>query len=129
MDKPVATPAELNSFLFANMVMQQGNMALMFLGQAPHPETNETIRDLEAAKMFVDQLEMLLVKTRGNLDPEEQQLLHQTLTMVRLAYVEEAGKDSGGKTERTEAKKSPPVAEPGAAEPEDENKKKFVKRY
>src|ERR1051326_9119762 len=82
------TREQMMSALFAGMVIQQGNMALTFLGKLPHPETNETIRDTETAKVFIDQLEMLEVKTKGNLDRREEALLKQTLMTVRLAFVE-----------------------------------------
>jgi len=38
-------------------------MALMLLGKLPHPETGETIREIDSARMFIDQLEMLALKT------------------------------------------------------------------
>ena len=56
---------EITSALFANMIIQQTNMALMLLGKVPHPETGETTEDLDAARLFIDQLEMLEVKTKG----------------------------------------------------------------
>ena len=49
-----ASREEIMSALFANMVVQQTNMALMLLGKVPHPETGEIIQDLETAKMFID---------------------------------------------------------------------------
>src|SRR5687767_16013155 len=64
------TAEEIMSALFANMVIQNTNMALMFLGKVPHPQTGQPVKDLESAQMFIDQLEMLAYKTRGNLDPE-----------------------------------------------------------
>jgi hypothetical protein len=83
-----ANREEFMSALFANMIVQQTNLAMMLLGKAPHPETGQHIRDLEGAKMFIDQLEMLEVKTKGNLEKQEQALLKQSLTMLRLAFVE-----------------------------------------
>lgn len=77
------------SALFANMVIQNHNMAAMFLGKAPHPQTGEIIKDLDSAQMFVDQLEMIAYKTRGNLSNEEKQLLGQSLTQLRLVFIEE----------------------------------------
>ena len=41
-----ASREEMRSALFAQLVVQQTNMALMLLGQVPHPETGETVRDL-----------------------------------------------------------------------------------
>src|SRR5438477_4403396 len=86
------TPEEIMSALFANLVIQNTNMALMFLGKVPHPQTGQPIKDLESAQMFIDQLEMLAYKTRGNLDNDEQQLLKQSLVSLRMSFVEELRK-------------------------------------
>src|SRR5580658_9867347 len=83
-------PDKMMSALFASMVMQNTNMALIFLGQAPNPQTGQTAQDLEQASYFIDQLEMLAVKTKGNLDKQEDALLKQSLTHLRLAFVEAA---------------------------------------
>ena len=91
-----ATPDsnELHAALFAQLVMQQANLATLLMGRTPHPETGKTTRDLEAAQMFIDQLEMLESKTRGNLSPQESGLLKQTLMSLRLAFVEAANEKS-----------------------------------
>lgn len=83
------TPEEIMAALFANLVIQNTNMALMFMGKMAHPQTGQRIRDLESAQMFIDQLEMLAYKTRNNLGHEEDQLLKQSLTQLRLVFVEE----------------------------------------
>jgi hypothetical protein len=83
-----ASKEEIMSALFADMATQLANTALIFLGQIPHPETRETVVDLESAKMFIDQLEMLEFKTRGNLDPEESRLLQQGISTAKSAFVE-----------------------------------------
>jgi hypothetical protein len=79
---------EMMTAMFASLVMQQTNMATIFLGLAPHPQTGKMATDLEHAKYFIDQLEMLEAKTRGNLDKREEGLLKQSLTSLRLAFVE-----------------------------------------
>ena len=76
------------SALFANMVIQQTNMAMMMLGKVAHPETGQFFQDLEAAKMFIDQLEMIEAKTKGNLSRQEDGLLKQGLAALRMAFVE-----------------------------------------
>jgi hypothetical protein len=81
-------PDEMRSALFAHLVMQQSSMAMMLLGKTAHPETGKIVRDLEAAKFFIDQLEMLEFKTKGNLDQEEAALLKQSLMSLRMAFVE-----------------------------------------
>ena len=139
-----ASRGELMSALFAGMVMQQTNMALMFLGQVPHPESGQHVHDLEAARMFIDQLEMLETKTKGNLDPREEALLKRSLTALRMAFVEVAN-EKGAATEQKSAKPGTPsgAAAPGsppgpavsAAEPasppdeEAESRRKFSKKY
>src|SRR5271166_2708483 len=80
--------AELMSALFAQMVLQQSNLALMLMGKAPHPESGQTMRDIEGAKLFIDQLEMLEAKTKGNLSKEESALLKQSLMGLRMAFVD-----------------------------------------
>src|SRR5579862_512784 len=59
------THEEILSALFANLVMQQTNTALMLLGQVPNPENGERVQDLEGARMFIDQLEGESAETRG----------------------------------------------------------------
>ncbi len=132
---------EIISSLFAGMVVQQTNMALMLLGRTPHPETGQTLRDLESARMFIDQLEMLEVKTRGNLDQQEEKLLKQSLMALRMAFVEAvespAGQPSAAPSPAAnDPAKSPGPAQPSevpgqpaAASPEDESRKKFSKKY
>ncbi|MDR2349777.1 MAG: DUF1844 domain-containing protein [Deltaproteobacteria bacterium] len=44
-------------------------------------------RDLKAAKVYIDLLGVLQVKTKGNLDPEEEQLLSALLYDLRIKYV------------------------------------------
>ena len=79
---------EIVAALFQQLVMQQTNMALMFLGRIPHPETGDTLRDLESAKLYVDQVEMLENRTEGNLTFKEADLLRKSLALVRSHLVE-----------------------------------------
>jgi Domain of unknown function (DUF1844) len=120
-----ATRDEHLSAVFATMVMQLTNMAAMFMGKVPNPETKQPTVDLDAAQIFIDQLEMLEVKTKGNLTQEEQSILKQGLTMVRMAFVE---------TVEAAEKKAPAPEKPGhAAAAEEatdpEGRKKFTKKY
>jgi len=129
------------SALFANLVVQQTNMALMFLGQMPHPETGERIQDLEAARVFIDQLEMIEVKTKGNLDKREDQLLKQSLTTLRMAFVEAvnspapnpsgAPSESGASTATgsTQTSSAAAGADTAASGPQEGSHKKFSKKY
>jgi hypothetical protein len=133
--KPASgSPEEMMSALFAHMVMQQSSMAMMLLGKTAHPETGKIIRDLEAAKFFIDQLEMLEFKTKGNLSQEEAALLKQSLMSLRMAFVESVDAPPPAVSPAKPA--TPPAGEP--AKPaatstttagEDEHRTKFTKKY
>ena len=129
------TRDEMLSGLFAHLVMQQTNLALMLLGRVPHPETGKTERDLDGARMFIDQLEMLEAKTRGNLVPVEERLLKESLTAVRLAFVEVVNQEGSAEpvpspdASGTRAKPVESGAEPSPAEPAGDRRTKFSKSY
>jgi hypothetical protein len=138
---------EMMTAMFASLVVQQTNMASIFLGLAPHPQTGKRERDLEHARYFIDQLEMLEAKTRGNLGKREEGLLKQSLTSLRLAFVEAVshpaepapGGETKAETEKggpapaasaegagaTPKPEGPGVVTPGAGE----SHKKFTKKY
>jgi len=133
---------ERHSVLFVQMVMQLSNMAMMLLGQVPDPQSGQTIRDLEAARLFIDQLEALEAKTRGNLTKEEGALLKQTLMALHLSFVEvaESPKPGGKSAEAATtppAKETPPVAPENKTAPtqnadaaaEESSGKRFSKKY
>jgi hypothetical protein len=126
------TREEMMSALFAQLVMQQSNMAMLLLGKVPNPQTGETIRDIEAARLFIDQLEMLEVKTKGNLRKEEEQFLKQSLMSLRMAFVE-AVQSPEDAPKKQEAAPAPEEKKAEAATPEptvdEESKKKFTKKY
>ncbi len=84
-----ASTAEIHSALFTQLIAGHAQMAMMLLGKYPNPQTgkNEPV-NLEAAKMFIDQLEMLEAKTRGNLTQEETGLLRQMLTATQIGFAE-----------------------------------------
>ena len=64
------------------------NAAVLF-GDLPDPMTNEVREpDLEAAGQLIEIIAMLEEKTRGNLTPEERQLVEQVLYELRMRYVE-----------------------------------------
>lgn len=136
------SPEEKNTMLFVQMVFQLSGLATMMMGQAPHPETGKTVRDLDAARMLIDQLEMLEIKTKGNLTPDEAKLLQQNLTNLRFAFVEAVEKPEQAEAPTTKKEtadtpeapaskdqsetESAPAAEPSI---DHESKVKFSKKY
>ena len=112
--------------LFANLVIQHSNMALIFLGKVAHPETGQTFTDLEAARGFIDQLAMLEIKTKGNLSPEEGAMLQQSLTNLRLAFVEAVEAPFTGQSAPQPPSPAPTLAPADSGE---EQGRKFSKKY
>ena len=92
--------------LFRLFVLQQQQTAMVFLGKMVHPQTNEITRDLDAARFSIDLLGMLEAKTKGNLQPDEERLLGQVLTTLRLNFVEEAARKPEPSAKATEAGRS-----------------------
>lgn len=78
---------------FAELVNLLAVQALAGLGMLAGPGGERMPPQLEVAKHFIDMLQMLEDKTRGNTSPEEKRLLDQVLYEVRTQYVSMA---SGG---------------------------------
>ena len=62
--------------------------AMMSLGQVPHPHTGEVLFQPQQAKYLIDMIDMLREKTKGNVTPDETELMEQLLHQLRLAYVQ-----------------------------------------
>ena len=136
---------------FVQFVMMQAQNIFYVLGRIPSPDGRPIPPNLEAAKMLIDQLEMIQEKTRNNLSAQESSILDDALKNVRLAFVEVSGgtpasmmpksnlpdfpldeeeSDLAEPSPRPEEKPKqgtpPPAAKPTE---EHENKKKFTKTY
>ncbi len=73
---------------FTHLVLSLQHAALVHLGDAPAPGTDERERDLALARQDIDLLALLNEKTYGNLTGEEEHLLHQALFDLRVRFVE-----------------------------------------
>jgi hypothetical protein len=126
-----ASREEIMSALFAHMVVQQTQMAMMLLGKIPHPETGQTVQDIEGAKMFIDQLEMIEFKTKGNLDEREDQLLKQNLTTLRVTFVQAIEGFSPEPAVASPPESPTPTPAPTPENSSEENipQKKFSRKY
>ena len=120
---------------FIEFVMMQAQQAAMFLGRIPNPQTGKPEVNLEIARMFIDQLEMIHEKTRGNLSAEESEILTRVLSDLQLSFVQASG--PGGAPVEPVASAEPGEPAPAAAAPElpsepapeSEHRKKFTKSY
>jgi|SRR5215469_5685315 len=126
---------------FIEFVMMHAQNAALFLGQIPNPKTGEPETNLDLARMFIDQLEMIQEKTRGNLTSEETMVLRNTLSNLQMAYVEASGAAQPQRAAQPEAATAAqPAEEPASRAPEQsapiastesesESRKKFTKSY
>lgn len=125
-DIPDSSGTDMDSALFANLVLQQTQMAMMLMGSFPHPETGKTFRDLERARLLIDQLEMLERKTRGNLTRDEAELLKQSLMNLRMGFVAAVESPEAKPETEPQAEAAKDTADAAA---EEESRKKFSKKY
>ncbi|MBV9007609.1 MAG: DUF1844 domain-containing protein [Verrucomicrobia bacterium] len=126
---------------FVEFVMMHAQNAALFLGQIPNPHSGEAEVNLDLAKMFIDQLEMIQEKTRGNLSNEEAAVLRNALSNLQLAYVEVARSQGTTAPAPHSASPPPPSSKPSQAAQstaplpsptaggESESRKKFTKSY
>jgi hypothetical protein len=129
---------------FIEFIMMQAQQAALCLGQMPHPSTGKEEVNLDAARMFIDHLEIIQEKTRGNLNKDEEKILSGILSELQMAYVHVArggaAHPSDDKLPRADAPEPLAAAsedsrEATSATPspvtvsEEEGKKKFTKSY
>jgi len=72
---------------FATLVSMLATQALFALGLIRVRGEEERGPDLEMARYNIDMLEMLSEKTKGNLTPEEQKMLKNTLSDLHMGFV------------------------------------------
>ena len=83
----VELPGAEDPASFASFMMSIASNAASSLGMMEHPVTGKREVDLELGKHWIDVLGMLQQKTRGNLLPQEQQILEGLLADLRMQYV------------------------------------------
>jgi hypothetical protein len=82
--------AQAAEMTFATFLVGLSTQALMLLGDIPDPQSGRPQQDLVGAQQLIDIIGMLELKTRGNLDREEAQLIEAILYELRMKYVERA---------------------------------------
>jgi Domain of unknown function (DUF1844) len=76
---------------FVQFLMMHAQNILFVLGRIPTPDGRQHPPNLEAGKVLIDQLEVIRLKTKGNLSKQEEQIFDETLNSLRLAFVESSG--------------------------------------
>jgi len=96
---------ERNRYLFQHLIAMFQTLALQQLGKLMNPISGKLERDLQQARITIDMLEMIRMKTEGNLDDDERRLLDSVLVELQLNFVDESNRDKEQKekSEGTEA--------------------------
>ncbi|OEU57447.1 MAG: hypothetical protein BAW33_01920 [Desulfobacterales bacterium C00003104] len=74
---------------FSTFVLSLSSSVLVHLGEMTDPNTGAPKKDLAMAKQTIDILGMFEEKTRGNLNPDEENLLANILYDIRMRYIKE----------------------------------------
>ncbi len=79
---------------FSTYLMSLGTSALVQMGEAPDPESNECqCCDLVGARQTIDLMALLEEKTAGNLNHKEESLLRSLLRDLRTRWVAAAKRE------------------------------------
>ncbi|MCA9256357.1 MAG: DUF1844 domain-containing protein [Phycisphaerales bacterium] len=76
---------------FVEIVQTLAMQVMVGLGGMQGPNGQPIPPNHDLAKHFIDMLDVLEKKTKGNLDQDEQTILDTTLHQLRMAYVEAIG--------------------------------------
>jgi hypothetical protein len=83
---PPAPPAS-----FEVLISMLFTQAMAMLGHMPDPASGKTTVNKPFAKHYIDTLDMLGEKTKGNLSDVESKILSEALHALRMAYVNVKG--------------------------------------
>ena len=76
-----------NSVDFSGLILGFCSAALSYMGTDPQGSQGRTDKNLVLAKQNIDIIELLRQKTQGNLSADENQMIQQVLTDLRMRYV------------------------------------------
>jgi len=66
--------------------------AMIALGKINNPISKEKEKNMEQARFLIDTIDIIKEKTKGNLNPQEESLINDSLFNLRMMYVEEKNK-------------------------------------
>ena len=78
--------------LFLQLVLGLQQAAMVALGKLMNPMSGKIERNLEGARNTIDTLAAIEARTRGNLESDEQRVLTQVLTDLRMNFLDEVKK-------------------------------------
>ena len=114
---------EKNDQIFLQLIYMFHTSAMQGLGKVSDP-TGQINRNLEYVNQTIDLMEMLFVKTKGNISEEIEKTLTQMISELKLNYVDEKSKSvEDKKKEEVKVK----VSSTKKKSPKNKTKKKIKK--
>jgi hypothetical protein len=96
-----------NTQLIFYLIQSFEMTAMIQMGKIKDPNSDKSERNLQLAQFSIDLLDMLKEKTKGNLGEYEQKFLDNTISQLKLNYIDEAEKEKKEKEqEKKEEEKS-----------------------
>ena len=86
-DQPAESPEAAQAPDFLSHLTALAMQALMLMGELPHPEGAEPSVNLDQAKYLIDTIEMLMEKTKGNLNEGENAEAQTLLYQLRVVFM------------------------------------------
>ena len=80
--------------LFIHLVNTFVQSAWISLGKVKNPVTDKLDRNIEQATYYIDLLDMLQTKMKGNLSEWEEQYIIHSLSELKLNFIDEQKKES-----------------------------------
>jgi hypothetical protein len=108
-----------NKQLFFSLVYSFQMQAMIQLGKLANPVTGKVEKDLEAARVTIDMVDMIKEKTENNLEEDEKRFINQVAGDLKLNFVEENAKEEEVKKD---GEKEEVIETGNKAEKEDEEK-------
>ena len=120
--------------LFIHLVNTFVQSAWISLGKVKSPVSDKLERNLEQATYYIDLLDMLQTKMKGNLSEWEEQYIIHSLSELKLNFIEEQKKgdestDDSQSNEKSESSAKEDKAKPKAQKPKStKSKSKSTKK-
>ena len=92
--------------LFMYLVGTFQSSAWVALGKVKNPMTDKLERNLEQASFYIDLLDIKQTKMQGNLTEYEEQMLINSVSELKLNYIEEKKKPDESKEPEQDSKES-----------------------
>ena len=97
--------------LFIHLVNTFVKIAWISLGKVKNPVSDELERNLDQASYYIDLLDMLQTKMKGNLSEWEEQYILHSLSELKLNFIDEKKKKESEPDSGSSKKEEKPKAE------------------